>query len=195
MTEDTDARRASQAALYGEPLAAIIESIGSSLGLTQGRIAQVLGLSAPMLSHLVSARRVKIGNPMAHTRLLQLRALASDVTDGRVTAEQAATVLPQIAASNDSWTTSHALADDAGSESGAPRAPRVDRGATPADADPAAVVRAVQELFREVADAGDWLAAADAVAADHPAIAEVLRTYGAARTSTAQEHWRRVLGS
>lgn len=186
--EDVAARRASQAQLYGEPLSAIIEGIGSSLGLTQGRIAKVLGLSAPMLSHLVSARRVKIGNPMAHTRLLQLRALAADVASGRLTVEQAETVLPQIAASNDSWTTSHALSGSAGAATPAEDAD------PPAETDPAAVVRSVQELFRGVAAAGDWLAAADAVEGEHPGIAEVLRTYGAARTSTAQEHWKRVLG-
>lgn len=187
--DDIEARRTTQTELYGEPLSVIIESIGGSLGLTQGRIAQVLGLSAPMLSHLVSARRVKIGNPMAHTRLLQLRALAADVADGRLTAAQAETVLPQIAASNDSWTTSHALSDNAGIS-----APDRDRVPPHADADPAAVVRAVQELFRTVADAADWLAAADSVDAEYPAIADVLRTYGASRTSTAQEHWKRVLG-
>lgn len=189
--EDVTAHRASQAQLYGEPLSAVIESIGTSLGLTQGRIAKVLGLSAPMLSHLVSGRRVKIGNPMAHSRLLQLRALAADVAAGRLTSEQAETVLPQIAASNDSWTTSHALADRAGTTSGGSGA---HLGGAPADADHVAVVRAVQELFRGVADAADWLAAATAIEAEHPAIAEVLRTYGASRTSTAQEHWHRVLG-
>lgn len=187
--DDVTAHRASQAQLYGDPLSVIIEGIGTSLGLTQGRIAKVLGLSAPMLSHLVSGRRVKIGNPMAHTRLLQLRALAADVAAGRLSAEQAETVLPQIAASNDSWTTSHSLSSSAG-------ATATNSGATAdtAASDPAAVVRAIQELFRGVADARDWLDAATAVEAQHPAIAEVLRTYGASRTSTAQEHWQRLLG-
>ncbi|WP_446666763.1 hypothetical protein [Flexivirga sp. B27] len=188
--DDVEARRASQAELYGEPLSAIIESIGGSLGLTQGRIAQVLGVSAPMLSHLVSARRVKIGNPMAHTRLLQLRALASDVQTGRLTAEQAETVVPQIAASNDSWTTSHALSDNA------LPAPVATGAATPPPAGPGpdAIVHAIQDLFRGVADAADWLAAAERLEAEHPQIAEVLRTYGASRTATAQEHWKRVVG-
>lgn len=176
--EDLAANTRSQAQLYGEPLAAIIEQIGRTLELTQGRIAQVLGLSAPMLSHLVSARRVKIGNPMAHSRLTQLRALAADVAAGTVSAGEAADVLPAIAANNDSWTTSHSLA--------VPPAPP-----EPPDA---AVVRRVQELFREVADAADWLAAAQQLAPGHQRIAEVLRVYGASRTSTAEEHWRRVLG-
>lgn len=172
--EDLAANQRSQAQLYGEPLATIIEGIAHSLDLTQGRIAQVVGLSAPMLSHLVSGRRVKIGNPMAHARLTQLRSLADDVANGRVSAQQAAAVLPQIAASQDSWTTSHALA-------------------TPAPTDETTVVRQVQELFRTVADAADWLAAAESVAAEHPAIAELLRVYGASRTATAQEHWHRTV--
>lgn len=172
--EDLVANRHRQAQLYGAPLATVIEGIGHSLGMTQGRIAQVVGLSAPMLSHLVSGRRVKIGNPMAHARLTQLRALAEDVAAGRVSAEQAVAVVPQIAASQDSWTTSRALA-------------------APGPVDEVTVVREVQELFRTVADAADWLAAADAVATEHPAIAEVLRVYGAARTATAQEHWHRLL--
>ena len=189
--EDVVAQRARQVQLYGEPLGVIIESIGTSLGLTQGGIAKVLGLSAPMLSHLVSGRRVKIGNPMAHTRLLQLRALAADVSAGRLTAEQAETVLPQIAASNDSWTTSHSLSGSGGTAGPTSTEPEAGNQTT---ADPAAVIRAIQELFRHVADAGDWLAAATAIEAEHPTIAEVLRTYGASRTSTAQAHWHRVLG-
>lgn len=175
--EDLIANSQSQAQLYGEPLAPIIEQIGRALGLTQGRIAQILGLSAPMLSHLVSARRVKIGNPMAHTRLTQLRALAAEVAAGRVSRSEAVAVLPEIEANNDSWTTSHALVV-----------------AMPTESDDAALVRRVQELFRDVADAADWLDAAQQVEATHPRIAEVLRVYGASRTASAQEHWHRQLG-
>ncbi|NNG38669.1 DNA-binding protein [Flexivirga sp. ID2601S] len=172
--DDIAAGRAAQTELYGAPLAQVIEQIGGTLGLTQGRIAQVLGLSAPMLSHLVSGRRVKIGNPMAHARLTRLRALAGDLAAGKLTGQEAAAVIPEIEASQDSWTTTHtvttALAPDR--ESGA---------------------RQVQELFRQVADAADWLAVADLAAPGHPEIAELLRTYGASRTATAEAHWQRTL--
>lgn len=176
--EDLTANSQRQARLYGEPLAVIMEQIGAALGLTQGRIAQVLGLSAPMLSHLVSARRVKIGNPMAHTRLTQLRALAAEVAAGRVSPADAVALLPEIEANNDSWTTSHALVV----------------ATPPAESDDVTLVRKVQELFRGVADAADWLDAAQQVEAAHPRIAEVLRVYGASRTASAQEHWHRELG-
>ena len=41
-------------------------------GITQRRLAQVLGLSAPMLSQLISGRRIKIGNPAVYERLVML---------------------------------------------------------------------------------------------------------------------------
>ncbi|MBB1514330.1 hypothetical protein H5399_17245 [Tessaracoccus sp. MC1627] len=68
--------RQTQRELYGEPIADIVGRITSALGLTQGRLAEVLGLSAPMLSQLISARRVKIGNPAVLGRLQSLADLA-----------------------------------------------------------------------------------------------------------------------
>ncbi|AQP44733.1 helix-turn-helix domain-containing protein [Tessaracoccus flavus] len=68
--------RQTQRELYGEPIADIVGRITSALGLTQGRLAEVIGLSAPMLSQLVSARRVKIGNPAVLARLQSLADLA-----------------------------------------------------------------------------------------------------------------------
>ena len=70
------ANRRTQRELYGEPIADIVGRITSALGLTQGRLAEVLGLSAPMLSQLISARRVKIGNPAVLGRLQSLTDLA-----------------------------------------------------------------------------------------------------------------------
>lgn len=77
-TPETEAaNRQTQRELYGEPIADIVGRITSALGLTQGRLAEVLGLSAPMLSQLVSARRVKIGNPAVLGRLQSLTDLAA----------------------------------------------------------------------------------------------------------------------
>lgn len=76
-TPETEAaNRQTQRELYGEPIADIVGRITSALGLTQGRLAEVIGLSAPMLSQLVSARRVKIGNPAVLGRLQSLADLA-----------------------------------------------------------------------------------------------------------------------
>lgn len=61
-----------QTDLYGEPLGDLIRRIAGTLGLTQARVADVIGLSAPMLSQLMSAQRVKIGNPNVVSRLQAL---------------------------------------------------------------------------------------------------------------------------
>jgi len=164
---------ARQVQLYGAPLAQVIDQITGRLGLTQGRVAQILGLSAPMMSHLVSARRVKMGNPVAHTRLIRLRQLAEDVAAGGIPASGVASELEAIAADNDTWagtTTTHLIDDDA------------------------AIARRVQELFRHVADAADWLEVAATVEERHPQIAELLRVYGAGRTGSAEQHWTQTLG-
>lgn len=65
-----------QRELYGETLVAIAGRITSALGLTQARLADVLGLSAPMLSQLLSGHRVKVGNPLVLARLRALAELA-----------------------------------------------------------------------------------------------------------------------
>lgn len=67
-----------QRELYGDSLAAISGRITGALGLTQARLADVLGISAPMLSQLLSARRVKVGNPLALERLRELARLAEE---------------------------------------------------------------------------------------------------------------------
>ena len=64
-----EANREKQRELYGAPLADIAARITSGLGLTQGRLAAVMGVSAPMLSQLLSGHRTKLGNPAAVTRL------------------------------------------------------------------------------------------------------------------------------
>jgi transcriptional regulator with XRE-family HTH domain len=65
-----------QRSLYGAPLAELAAEATGALGLTQGRLAEVLGLSAPMLSQLVGGQRVKIGNPAVVHRLQAVLALA-----------------------------------------------------------------------------------------------------------------------
>ena len=104
MSEQTVNRR-SQQELYGEPLADLVGGIARTLGLNQSGVARVLGLSTPMLSHLVAGRRVKIGNPLAHARLLQLRQLAADVGAGVVLPGSVPAEVERIAASQDSWAT------------------------------------------------------------------------------------------
>ncbi len=169
----SEKQAARQAQLYGAPLAQVIDQITGRLGLTQGRVAQILGLSAPMMSHLVSARRVKMGNPVAHARLIRLRQLADEVAAGGIPASDVPGELETIAADTDTWagtTTTHLTGDNA------------------------AIARRVQELFRHVADAADWLEVAATVEERHPEIARLLRVYGAGRTGSAEEYWAETLG-
>ena len=61
-----------QIRLYGQPLSERFGAVVGVYGITQRRLAQVLGLSAPMLSQLISGRRIKIGNPAVYERLVML---------------------------------------------------------------------------------------------------------------------------
>ena len=106
MTTDLD-NLAQQRVLYGEPLADIASRITATLGLTQARLASVVGLSAPMLSQLLSGRRAKIGNPVVLGRLhalteLAASGLASEDIEGR---------LAQIQRQSTGWTTATVSAD------------------------------------------------------------------------------------
>lgn len=65
-----------QRTLYGAPLSDLVAEVTAALGLTQGRLAEVLGLSAPMLSQLLSGQRVKIGNPAVVHRLQSVLTLS-----------------------------------------------------------------------------------------------------------------------
>src|SRR4051794_12408482 len=66
-----------QRELYGEPLDELVGRVAGALGITQGRLAEALGLSPAMLSQLRSAQRVKIGTPVVLDRLRTLDEAAS----------------------------------------------------------------------------------------------------------------------
>lgn len=83
-----------QRELYGAPLGDIATGLMSALGLNQVRLAHALGLSAPMLSQLLSGQRTKIGNPAVVHRLQALSDLADDAA--RLTADEVAHRLEAI---------------------------------------------------------------------------------------------------
>lgn len=64
--------RRTQTELYGKPLGDQVLRLTGTLGITQARLAQTLGISAAGLSQLVSAKRVRLGNPLALARLAVL---------------------------------------------------------------------------------------------------------------------------
>lgn len=69
---ETDQRLARQRAIYGIPLAERFGDLMAAYRLSQRSLARVLGLSAPMLSQLINAQRIKIGNPAVYERFVML---------------------------------------------------------------------------------------------------------------------------
>lgn len=172
--QETTARaRELQRSWYGEPLGALFRRLIDDLGLNQARLAAVLGLSAPMLSQLMSGQRAKIGNPAVVQRVQALQELASQVADGSVSAVEATDRMEEVKKSQGGSVLTGT--SQTTSSSGAPTVRRV--------------VREIQSLLRSVAAAGDIIDAADSLAPTHPELAEFLRVYGAGRTADAVAHY------
>lgn len=147
MSDDISSNLAQQRALYGEPLRDLADRVMAALGLTQRGLAEALGLSAPMLSQLLSGRRVKIGNPAVVHRLQSLLALADEAPD--LTAAQVAERLVSVR-------------DVQGTLTG-PRATGSDEHV------------AVLAGLRRVASARELAEAASVVTAAHPKLAALLQ--------------------
>ncbi|CAL9486414.1 MULTISPECIES: helix-turn-helix domain-containing protein [Streptomyces] len=171
--EATARARELQRSWYGEPLGALFRRLIDDLGLNQARLAAVLGLSAPMLSQLMSGQRAKIGNPAVVQRVQALQDLASQVADGSVSAAEATDRMDEIKRTQGGSVLSSSTQNSTGS--GAPTVKRV--------------VREIQSLLRSVSAAGDILDAANSLAPSHPELAEFLRVYGAGRTADAVAHY------
>jgi predicted XRE-type DNA-binding protein len=77
---------------YGEPLGDRVRRLVVAFDVSQAQLAEVLGLSAPMLSQLMSGRRAKIGNPAVLVRMVMLerRVLTPEVASGDAAALRAA---------------------------------------------------------------------------------------------------------
>ncbi|MFF9346621.1 helix-turn-helix domain-containing protein [Streptomyces sp. NPDC014734] len=171
--EATARARELQRSWYGEPLGALFRRLIDDLGLNQARLAAVLGLSAPMLSQLMSGQRAKIGNPAVVQRVQALQELSGQVADGSVSAGEATNRMEEIKKSQGgSVLTATSQTTHTG---GAPTVRRV--------------VREIQSLLRSVAAAGDIIDAADSLAPTHPELAEFLKVYGAGRTADAVAHY------
>lgn len=171
--EATARARELQRSWYGEPLGALFRRLIDDLGLNQARLAAVLGLSAPMLSQLMSGQRAKIGNPAVVQRVQHLQELAGQVADGSASAAEAADRMEEIRKSQGG-----SVLTNGGHTAISSGAPTVKR-----------VVREIQSLLRCVAAAGDIIDAADALAPTHPELAEFLKVYGAGRTMDAVAHY------
>ncbi|MFT4188084.1 MAG: DNA-binding protein [Aeromicrobium sp.] len=165
---DVEANRAAQRELYGEPLGDVLGRCRAVLGLNQARLAEALGLSAPMVSQVTSGQRIKIGHPAAVRRLQAMVATLPEVERGELSVEEALRRVEDSGAAGEALT-------------GTTR--RVSFQET---------AGVVQALFRGVASATDHLDAAALLADRHPEIAELLRVYGAGRLDAAVAHAERV---
>jgi len=190
-----------QVELYGEPLGEVVRQITAALGLTQGGLAQVIGLSAPMLSQLVSAQRVKIGNPAVVSRLRAVSELTDLAVSGGIEPDEVATELDRIRGATGAYTRSTTTQLPPPSRHPvAPPArflqPLTIPGEMPGSAPPSAraVVRELQDLFRAVASADEIQRAAAAAAEVSPGVAELLLAYGTGRTTDALAHYEQHHG-
>jgi len=162
---DIDANRAAQSGIYGEPLGVIVDRCRVRLGLTQARVAALLGISAPMLSQVMSGQRIKIGNPAAVERLRAMVEVTDAVASGRLTVAEAILRIESAGAAGELLT-----------------------GTTTRRASARESAEQIQGLFRRVAAASDYLAVAAQIEHSHPDIAQLLRIYGAGRADEAIAH-------
>lgn len=163
MSEAESDKRAEQRRLYGEPVGDLVRRVMHGLGLTQGRVAGVLGLSPPMLSQLMSGQRVKIGNPQALSRLQAMLTLTDEAP--RLTADEVAQRLGEIRDATSALTTSQL--------------------ATTPPADTADLVR---RLLHAVASGRELDAAAHALEQVAPGLADLVRIYGTGSRDDAARH-------
>lgn len=173
-TDEVVARnRRQQAEWYGEPLGERVRRLIERLDLSQTAFADILGLSAPMLSQLMSGHRAKISNPAVLSRLQAVEALVTGQDFDLLPAREVRDRLDTIR-------------QDATPASTTTRIPVVPQ----APADPILVIQA---LFRAAASAGEIESAATLLDADFPELATLLRTYGNGRTADARAHLTRTL--
>jgi transcriptional regulator with XRE-family HTH domain len=169
MSDTNRANREAQRATYGEPLNETFDRIRQAFELNQASLASILGLSAPMLSQLNSAQRVKIGNPAVLSRVHQLNELVDQLAFGQIRGEEVPTRLEQIRSSKGSL--------------GRRTQPVAQQ--TP-DED---VVTGMRSLLRAVASDAEIRGAAELLEASHPKLAELVRLYGTGSTQQAVDHF------
>jgi predicted transcriptional regulator len=96
---------AQQIEIYGERWADRFGRLLRAYGISQARLAAVIGLSAPMISQLISGQRVKISNPAVYGRIVDLEEQLSTPAMRSADPDQRARVLADITASSPSLTT------------------------------------------------------------------------------------------
>lgn len=98
----TDTR---QVDLYGLSWSDRLHRLMTAYRLTQARLAAVIGLSAPMVSQLISGQRVKISNPAVYARVVRLEELVGLPGVQAGDAAEIARVLTDVTAATPTLTT------------------------------------------------------------------------------------------
>jgi len=96
---------AQQLQMYGENWADRFGRLLRGYGVSQSRLAAVIGLSAPMLSQLISGQRVKISNPAVYGRVVRLEEQLADPAVRSGDPGHLGRVLDEVASSHPALTT------------------------------------------------------------------------------------------
>jgi transcriptional regulator with XRE-family HTH domain len=139
---------------YGEPLGDRVRRLVRAFNISQAYLADVLGISAPMLSQVMSGRRAKIGNPSVLARLIML---------------ERKVFIPEVAA-GDPEAMKLAMEDVRESR------PTVGRDVLRVDASSDA--NAAVDALRNILSSDDLLAAAELVDEEFPELGDLLRRAG-----------------
>lgn len=139
---------------YGEPLGDRVRRLVVAFNVSQAFLAEVLGISAPMLSQVMSGRRAKIGNPVVLARMIMLERKC---------------LIPEVAAG-------HKEALSAALEDVRDSRPTVGRDSIPVGA--VADDQGVLAALRDIAEDEDLTEAAKRLDEDFPALADLLRRAG-----------------
>ena len=92
-------RRRQQSELYGASVDVLTQRIGQHIGLQPRDVARTIGVSFPMFTEVLAGRRVRIGNPLAISRLGMLRDFAGTLESGESDPADIDLTLAQIRAS------------------------------------------------------------------------------------------------
>jgi hypothetical protein len=158
-----------QRELYGAPLGERVRRLTGALGISQARLARTLGMSPAMLSQLVSARRVKIGDPAVLARMLLLDQRCHGLRSTPGDRDTVDALLAEIAEARWHWNGQRGNGQRAsGQRASGPRTPGHRAQRAVRDGTAAAVLRGVSEPAR-------LAAAAAALGPTFPELAEVLR--------------------
>ena len=121
-----------QVDLYGLSWSDRLHRVMTAYRLTQARLAGVIGLSAPMVSQLISGQRVKISNPAVYARVVRLEELAGSPGVRAGDPAEIARVLAEVTAATPTLTTAAMPGEPAG-QGGREQAARYLAGLAPAE--------------------------------------------------------------